>query len=79
MVPLKKAKHKDVIQFIKKQIIHKFGILQSITTDQGTMFIGEEINYFVVDYRIQLIISTHFYAQANGQVEASNKVLIGIL
>ena len=43
------------------------------------MFIREEMNYFTVDYGIQLIISTPFYAQANGQVEASNKVLIGIV
>ena len=40
-VSLKKAEHKDVIQFIKEQIIHRLGIPQSITTDQGTMFIGE--------------------------------------
>ena len=38
--PLKKAEHKDVIQFIKEQIIHRFRISQSITTDQGTMFTG---------------------------------------
>ena len=37
------------------------------------------MNYFAVDYGIQLIRSTHFYAQTNGQVKASNKVLIGIL
>ena len=43
------------------------------------MFTMEEMNYFAMDYGIQLIISTPFYAQANGQVEASNKVLIGIL
>ena len=43
------------------------------------MFTGEEMNYFSVDYGIQLIRSTLFYAQANGQAEASNKVLIGSL
>ena len=37
------------------------------------------MNYFAADYEIQLIKSTSIYAQANGQVEASNKVLIGIL
>ena len=37
------------------------------------------MNYFVVDYGIQIIKSTPFYAQANGQAEASNKVFIGIL
>ena len=25
-IPLEKAEHKDVIQFIKEQIIHRFGI-----------------------------------------------------
>ena len=35
-----------MIQFIKEHIIHKFGIPQSITTDQGTMFTREEMNYF---------------------------------
>ena len=43
------------------------------------MFIGDEMTYFAKDYGIQLIRSTPFYAQANGQAEASNKVLINIL
>ena len=43
------------------------------------MFTGEKMNYFSMDYGIQLINSTPFYAQANGQTKASNKVLIGIL
>ena len=76
---MKKAKQKDVIQFIKEHIIHRFEIPQSITTDQGTMFTGDEMTYFAKDYGIQLIISTPFYAQANGQAKASNKVLINIL
>ena len=33
VVPLKKAEHKDVIQFINEQIIHRFGIPRSITMD----------------------------------------------
>ena len=39
-IPLKKEEKKDVIQFIKEHIIHRFGIAQSITADQGTMFVG---------------------------------------
>ena len=34
VVPLKKVEQKDVIQFIKEKIIHRFGIPQSIITDQ---------------------------------------------
>ena len=37
------------------------------------------MNYIFRDYGIQLIISTPFYAQANGQAEAFNKVRIRIL
>ena len=37
------------------------------------------MKYFVMDYGIQLIISTPFYVQANGLAETSTKVLIGIL
>ena len=68
-----------MIQFIKEYIIHRFRIPQSITIDQGTMFIGDEMTYFSKDYGIKLIRCTPFYAQANGQTEASNKVLINIL
>ena len=71
-VPLKKAKYKDVIQFIKEQIIHRFRIPQFIPTNQRTMFTRKEMNYFTTDYGIQLIISTHFYAQE----KAFNKVLM---
>ena len=68
-----------MIQFIKEQIIHRFGIPQSITTDQDTMFIGDAMTYFAKDYGIQLIKSTPFYSQANGQAKAFNKMLISIL
>ena len=78
-VPLKKAEQKNMIQLIKEHIIHRFGIPQSITTNQGTMFTRDEMTYFSKDYGIHLIRSTTFYALENGQVEASNKVLINIL
>ena len=68
-----------MIQFIKKQIIHRFGIPQSISTNLGAMFIGDEMTYFTKEYVIQLIRSTPFYAQENGQAETSNKVLINII
>ena len=43
------------------------------------MFTRDEMNYFAKDYDIQLIKYTPFYAQENGQAEASNKVSINIL
>ena len=78
-IPLKKVEKKDVIQFIKEQIIHRFGIPEFITTDKGTMFTEDEMIYFAQDYEIPLIRSTLFYAQENGQAKTFNKVLINIL
>ncbi|XP_055960597.1 uncharacterized protein LOC130015093 [Mercurialis annua] len=77
--PLVKTEQKDVIKFIKEEIIHQFGIPQSVTTDQGTMFTGKEMQEFATDYGIKLLTSTPYYAQANGQAESSNKIIINIV
>ena len=58
-----------MIHFIKEQIIHKFGIPQSITTDQGTMFIGDEMIFISKDYGIQLIKSTPFMPNKMGRLK----------
>ena len=36
----------DVIRFIKTQIIYQFGVPETITTDQGTMFTEEKMKAF---------------------------------
>ena len=38
--PLKNVTHKDVKKFIVENIIHRFGIPEAITTDQGLNFSG---------------------------------------
>lgn len=52
-IPVKRVEQKYVIDFIKEQIIHRFGIPQSITTDQVTMFAGSKIKEFAADYGIK--------------------------
>jgi hypothetical protein len=37
-IALKNMKHKYVIEFITKHIIHRFDIPQTLTMDQGTSF-----------------------------------------
>ncbi|XP_050229204.1 uncharacterized protein LOC126678343 [Mercurialis annua] len=41
--PLKSPTQEAVINFFKEYIIHRHGLLESITKDQGTMFTGGEI------------------------------------
>ena len=78
-VPLKNMTHKEVIEFITKHIIHRFGIPQTLTTDQGSSFISKEVRAFTESYKIKLLNSSPYYAQANGQAEFSNKILIKLI
>jgi transposase InsO family protein len=71
-VPMKPVASKDVINFVKEHVIHRFRIPQIITTDAGSVFILEEFKKFAANMGIKLIRSSPYYAQANGQAEASN-------
>jgi len=69
-VPLKNMTHKEVIEFITNHIIYRFGIPQTLTTNQGTSFVSEEVRKFAQLYKIKLLNSSSYYAQANGQAES---------
>ncbi|XP_072071855.1 uncharacterized protein [Arachis hypogaea] len=69
----------EIIDFVEEHIIHRFGIPQTLSTDQGTMFTGQRIKSFVASRSINMVTSTPYYAQANGQVEATNKILISLI
>jgi transposase InsO family protein len=75
-IPLKNMTQKEVIEFITEHIIHRFGIPQTLTMDQGISFVSKEVREFVETYGIKLLNSSPYYAQDNGQAESSNKILI---
>jgi transposase InsO family protein len=79
VVALKNMTHKEVIEFITEHIIHRFGIPQTLTTNQGTSFMSKEVCEFAELYRIKLLNSSPYYAQANGQAESSNRTLINLI
>jgi transposase InsO family protein len=79
VIPMKIVTSKDVINFIKEHVIHRFEIPQTITTDGGSVFISEEFRKFAADVGIKLIRSSSYYAQANGQAKASNQSLIKLI
>ena len=61
--------HKEVIEFITEHIIHRFGIPQTLTTDQDSLFISKKVRAFAESYKIKLLNSSPYYAQAKGQAE----------
>ncbi|XP_048138584.1 protein NYNRIN-like [Rhodamnia argentea] len=75
----KNVTQKTVREFIKEWIIHRFGIPETITANQGTVFTRQEILDFAKSKGIKMIHSMPYYAQANGQAEASKKIIIGLI
>jgi transposase InsO family protein len=74
-IPMKSVTSKDVINFIKEHVIHRFGIHRTITTDGGSVFISEEYRKFTADVGIKLIRLSPNYAQANGQARRPIRAL----
>jgi hypothetical protein len=78
-VALKNMTHKEVIEFITEHIIHRFGILQTLTMDQEASFMSKEVREFSELYKIKLLNYSPYYAQTNGQAEPSNMTLISLI
>ncbi|XP_024161233.1 uncharacterized protein LOC112168335 [Rosa chinensis] len=57
----------------------RFGIPEVLVSDRGAAFMGCPVEELVNDFGIQFIHSTPYYAQSNGQAEASNKTIITLL
>ncbi|KAM1243183.1 hypothetical protein ACFX2G_035469 [Malus domestica] len=70
---------KNVCSFVEENIVTRFGVPETIITDNGMIFTFDRFKDYMGNLKIQLEQSTSYYPQANGQAEASNKILIGIL
>jgi hypothetical protein len=68
-----------MIDFVKEHIVYRFGIPETITIDQGTMFTSGEFDEFDIGMEIKVLNSSPYYAQANGQAEVSNKGIIKLI
>jgi hypothetical protein len=78
-VPLKNMTHKEVISFVLEYIVYRFGVPQTLTIDQGASFMVHQFQEFIDSLKIMLLNSSPYYAQANGQAEASNNILIRLI
>jgi hypothetical protein len=79
IVPLRNMTHREEINFVQEHIIYWFGVPQTLTTDQGPSFMSHQFREFLESMKIKLLNSSLYYAQTNGQAEASNMVLIKII
>lgn len=78
-VPLKEVDQAAIIKFLNEHIIHRFGIPESIVSDQAQYFVGKDVTEFAQEMGIVLTHSSPYFAQGNGQAEATNKMLKTII
>ena len=65
----------NTTSFVKKNIIYRFGIPNTIITDNGTQFDNKNFRKLCDKYRINNYYASPAHPQTNGQTEAVNKVI----
>ncbi|XP_074315701.1 uncharacterized protein LOC141651909 [Silene latifolia] len=70
------VREQQVISFIKRNIISRFGIPSEIICDNGSQFISDNTEGFCARWNITLRKSAPRYPQTNGQAESSNKIIV---
>lgn len=61
-IPLANVDQEVVVEFIQKYIIYRFGIPETITIDQGSVFTGRKVQDFASEMGFKLLTSTSYYA-----------------
>jgi hypothetical protein len=76
VMALNKADVKELIKFLKDNILSRFGVLDKIFIDNGSIFIGSKFMEFYGKYGIIMGQSSNNYPQGNGLVESTKKKLV---
>nr|XP_023895718.1 uncharacterized protein LOC112007578 [Quercus suber] len=66
----------DVKRFVWKNIVTRFGVPESLISDNGLQFDSKAFRIFCKDLGIKNKYSTSVYPQSNGLAEATNKVIL---
>jgi hypothetical protein len=78
-IPIKIVTTSNMVDFVNEHIVYRFGIPQTITTDQGSQFTLGEFEEYANSLGIKLLNSSPYYAQANGQAELVNEGIIKLI
>ncbi|XP_017978214.1 PREDICTED: uncharacterized protein LOC108662395 [Theobroma cacao] len=78
-ISLKNAIGPTVANFIKKNIICRFGIPRRILSDNSAPFINANVSELLTFYDVDHVKSTPYYLKGNGQAKATNKTLLKVL
>jgi transposase InsO family protein len=73
--PLTNLKAEQAVAFFT-DIIHQFGVPNSIVTNNGSQFIGRKFLEFCDKYHIRMDWAAVAHPQTNGQVERANDMIL---
>jgi ribonuclease HI len=76
--PLNSIRSEQAVAFFTN-IIHRFGVPNSIITDNGTQFIGRKFMDFCGDHHIRVDWAAVAHPMTNGQVERANGMILQAL
>ncbi|KAM2111843.1 hypothetical protein ACFX1R_014417 [Malus domestica] len=57
---------KEVCNFVEENIVTRFGVPETIITDNGTIFTSDKFKEYTANLKIRLEQSMPYYLQANG-------------
>ena len=69
----------QLILFVQRSIVCKFGVPHSLVLDNGMQFISKAFQQFCIEYVISNVYSSPRYPQSNGQAEVKNETLLRYL
>ena len=79
VVPLREVKKETVMEFIRTNIIFRYGLPRYIITDNGKPFYNSLMNKLCEKFGFKQHNSSMYNAPANGLAEAFNKTLENLL
>ncbi|XP_075478840.1 uncharacterized protein LOC142519694 [Primulina tabacum] len=77
--PLAKITEHEVLKFLWKNIVYRFGVPRRLISENGRQFQGKEITSWCREMKMTQSFTSVAYPQANGQTEVVNRIIIQAL
>ncbi|XP_073137017.1 uncharacterized protein [Henckelia pumila] len=77
--PLTKIIENEVLNFLWKNIVCRFGIPCRLASDNGRQFCGSKVRAWCQEMKIEQVFTFVAYPQGNGQVKVTNRTIVQAL
>ncbi|XP_073153753.1 uncharacterized protein [Henckelia pumila] len=74
--PLEKITENEVLNFLWKNIVCRFGIPRRLASDNGRQFCGSKVRAWCQEMKIKQVFTSVAYPQGNVQVEVTNRTIV---